>query len=400
MVKRVFILFSIACAVARVSHADTIPWNMDTLSAAPAFAPADGFSEPGCEAIFYDGPKFQEKPTKVFAWYGLPEGKAPGGKWPAMVLAHGGGGTAFAAWVRLWTERGYAAIAMDTCGQVPRGEYGKWDRNPNGGPPGWGGLDQIDAPVEDQWSYHAVADVILAHSLLRALPGVDPNRIGLTGISWGGYLTCIVAGVDPRFKFAVPVYGCGFLGEDSAWVEPLGNLPKEKAERWLSLWDPSVYLARAAIPMLWVTGTNDFAFPMNSLQKSYRLPKAPHALAIRVRMAHAHGGPGENPEEIRAYADKMLAGGAPLPTVTGQGRDGTTVWAAYDPDAPVDHAELNFTKAAGPWKDRLWETTPTTLDAEKHRVTAALPEGTTVYYLNLFDTAGRVISSEHEELAK
>ena len=48
-------------------------------------------------------------------------------------------------------------------------------------------------------------DVILAHSLLRSWPRVDPERIGLTGISWGGYLTCIATGVDNRFKFAIPV---------------------------------------------------------------------------------------------------------------------------------------------------------------------------------------------------
>ena len=38
------------------------------------------------------------------------------------------------------------------------------------------------------------------------------------------------------------------------------------------LWDLSVYLAHAAMPFLWVTGANDFAYPLDSLQKSYRLP--------------------------------------------------------------------------------------------------------------------------------
>ena len=34
------------------------------------------------------------KPTRVFAYYGVPKGPA-GTKFPAMVLIHGGGGTAF-----------------------------------------------------------------------------------------------------------------------------------------------------------------------------------------------------------------------------------------------------------------------------------------------------------------
>jgi dienelactone hydrolase len=372
-----------------------LPWNTEALFKPPAMHAAEGFDEPGCKAVYYEGAPLRGKPVRVFAWYGAPEGA---GTFPAMVLVHGGGGTAFAEWVRLWTARGYAAIAMDTCGSLPRGEYNKWERDPQGGPPGWGGLDQIGAPVEDQWSYHAVADVVLAHSLIRSFPEVDADRTGITGISWGGYLTCIAAGVDPRFKLAVPVYGCGFLGENSAWVEPLGKLPKESADRWLALWDPSVYLPRAAMPILWVTGTNDFAFPMDSLQKSYRQPTGPRTLAIRVRMPHGHGGAGEKPEEIHAYADSILKNGAPLPRITGQGRDGDKVWAAYTAAAPIARAELLYTKATGKWQDRLWESAPADVDPVAGRVSAALPKGTTVYYLNVIDAADRVVSAEHEAL--
>jgi hypothetical protein len=38
----------------------------------------------------------------------------PGRKVPGIVLLHGGGGTAFESWVKLWVDRGYAAIAIDT----------------------------------------------------------------------------------------------------------------------------------------------------------------------------------------------------------------------------------------------------------------------------------------------
>lgn len=396
MRKISFITVALLVALRAVGAPAT--WDLEALSKAPAVTPAEGFDGQGCKALYYTGTPYQGKPTRVFAWYGVPEGKPEGGKWPAMVLVHGGGGTAFYQWVQLWNKRGYAAIAMDTCGSVPRGEYNKWERDPQGGPPGWGGLDQIDQPVEDQWSYHAVADVILAHSLIRSFPEVDAERVGLTGISWGGYLTCILAGVDPRYKLAVPVYGCGFLGEDSAWVEPLGKLPKDKADKWLALWDPSVYLPAAKMPMLWVTGTNDFAFPMDSLQKSYRLPGGPRALAIRPRMPHGHGGAGENPEEIHAAADHYLKGGPALPAVKQQTREGNIVRVVYEGD--IAKAELEYTKAGGVWKERLWEAAPAQLDAAAHTATATLPEGVKVYYVNLFDAADRVVSSEHEELGK
>lgn len=368
-------------------------WNMALLSNSPAIYPSDLPAADGVRPVFFEGLKYKGRATRVFAWIGLPK-VGVGQKVPGIVLVHGGGGTAFAEWVKLWTSRGYAAIAMDTCGCVPVGSYGKWQRHEWAGPPGWGGWDQIDWPREDQWAYHAVADVILANSLLRSLPEVDPERIGVTGISWGGYLVCIVAGVDSRFKFAVPVYGCGFTDEHG-FAGSVKNLGAERGARWMRWWDPSVYLPDAAMPMLWVTGSNDFAYTLNALQKSYRLPKGQRTLCIRLRMPHGHNGPGEKPKEIHVFADSVVRGGTPLPKITGQGRADNSAWANYESTAGIVRAELNFTRDTGRWQDRKWESIPAKL--EKGRVTATLPAGARFYYFNLFDERDCVVSSEHAE---
>ena len=386
-------LFWPSSIIAR-TNAPAIPWDMNTLSAAPEWSVLERPKMEGVKAITFTGPAFRGKTSRVFGWLGMPDVE-PGQKVPAMVLVHGGGGTAFEEWVRLWTKRGYAAIAMDTCGQVPVGNYGAWVRDEQGGPPGWGGFDQLGWPREDQWTCHAVADIILAHSLIRSLPEVDPERTGITGISWGGYLTCIAAGVDHRFKLAIPVYGCGFYRE-TVFEDELKKLNPGFADRWMSWWDPSRYLPDAEMPMLWVTGSNDFAYTMNALQRSYRLPKGRRSLSIRLRMPHAHGGPGENPEEIRVFADSILKGGIPLPTITGSGREGKTVWAAYSAKLPVPKAELNYTRDTGRWQDRKWESSPAT--QADGRISAILPEGTRVYYFNLFDQRDCAVSTEHQEL--
>jgi dienelactone hydrolase len=367
-------------------------WDLETLSKAPKQVAAEGFESEGLKAVYYDGLPWKGKPTRVFAWIGVPKSDA---KVPAMVLIHGGGGTAFAEWVKLWTGRGYAAIAMDLCGCVPRKKDKAWERQDQGGPPGWGGFEQIDGDEHDQWTWHAVADAILGHSLLRSLPEVDVDRIGVTGISWGGYLTCITASVDTRFKFAAPVYGCGFLGEDSTWLDTFSKMGPEKSGKWLGLWDPSRYLSKTTLPFLWVNGTNDFAYPLDSYQKSYRLPSTPRTLAIRVRMAHAHGGPGEKPEEIHAFAEAMFRGGAPLARITGQGVEKDTAWATFESKSRVVKAELEFTKDGGKWQKRMWETAPAAIDGT--RATAAIPEGAKVFYLNLIDERNLVVSTEHAE---
>ena len=141
-----------------------------------------------------------------------------------MLCVHGGGGKAFREWAELWAKRGYVALAMDLAGKGPDGK-----RHADAGP------DQTDVDkfgdftldtIGDMWTYHAVAAVVRGHSLLASRPEVDKDRIGITGISWGGYLTCIVAGIDDRLKCAVPVYGCGFLGDNSAWVARLGKMTR------------------------------------------------------------------------------------------------------------------------------------------------------------------------------
>lgn len=382
------------------SDSGGVSFNLKQLSQTPEVFPADDLQVEGVKAFYYAGLPYHGKPTRVFAYYGVPKAESggEGKKFPAMVLIHGGGGTAFDRWVKVWNERGYAAIAMDLCGCVPVGTYGNWKRHEHGGPPGWdASFGQLGDPVEDQWTYQAVSAAALAHSLIRSYPEVDAERTGVTGISWGGYLTSIVAGVDSRYKLAAPVYGCGFLGENSAWLPQFEKLGTEKAGLWLKQWDPSVYLPNAKMPVLWVNGTNDFAYPMDSWQKSYRLPKSAQTLCLRVRMPHGHGPAGENPEEIRIFADSLLKQQKPLARIVEQGVTGDEAWAKFEASVPITSAELAWTKDAGRWQDRKWEQSPATIDAGAGKVSAKVPAEAKVFYLNLFDDRNCAVSSQHVE---
>jgi hypothetical protein len=380
------------------------PWDLSQLSHAPHTIDAVAPQEAGMKAFFFEGLPWHGKPTRIFAWYGAPAHKVEE-RVPAIVLVHGGKGTAFADWVKLWNDRGYAAIAIDTCGALPSRGFGEpsgVERRPRhnfAGPPCWdSSFEQVDWPVQDQWTFHAVADIILANSLLRSFPKVDPKRIGITGISWGGYLTAIAASVDPRFCFAVPVYGCGFLGKDSVWTADFKKMGEVDARKWLELWDPSVYLHRAKMPFLWVSGTNDFAYPLDSLQESYLLPLGPRTLSIRMRMPHGHGGPGERPEEIHAFADQITRSGKPLADIRAQGVKGRNAWVRYESLVPIKRAELTYTTDGGVWQDRRWLAIPAEIDDRRYEARASLPAGVTVYYFNLIDERGLLISSEHRNI--
>ena len=88
------------------------PW--DTVLAKPPPAAHASDFRGKANAVFLDGEDWRGRPTRFFAWYALPDGASATNRCPGVVLVHGGEGTAFDWWVRLWNERGYAAkYALD-----------------------------------------------------------------------------------------------------------------------------------------------------------------------------------------------------------------------------------------------------------------------------------------------
>lgn len=380
-----------------------VAWGVEPLFSAaemsriPATFPAEEGQVEGLEAFYYEGVPYRGQPTRVFAYYGVPATRESdrNEKLPAMVLIHGGGGTAYADWVRLWNQRGYVALAMDNCGAIPVRVDNAWKRHEFAGPLGWNhSFYQTEEPLADQWAYHAVAGAVLGHNWLRSRPEVDPDRIGLTGISWGGYLTCIIAANDPRYRFACPVYGCGYLHINSWNLGIFKELGPEKTARWGNQWDPSVWLPHAKMPFLWVNGTNDFAFPTDSWTASAHLPPGPRTLCLRVRMPHAHGPAGEAPAEIHHYANAILRQEPPLARIVTESHDETSVWATYDSPLPLTKAELAFTLDRGDWQNRVWDIRPAEIDPDQRRVKSTIPPGATACYLNLFDERDCAVSTE------
>src|SRR5262249_5264855 len=147
---------------------------------------------------------------------------------------------------------------------------------------------------------------------------VNAKKIGMTGISWGGVLVSIVAGVDERFKFAAPVYGCGFLFDSGAnFGRAFRDLNQEESVQRRK-WDPSHYFPAARMPMLWVNGDQDGHFSVDITSRSHQAIKGDSWLSIHPAIAHAHQ-PGWDPKsvpEVYAFADYALKSRPRLPTIT------------------------------------------------------------------------------------
>lgn len=373
------------------------------LTAAPTMQNAEGFvSSDGQKAVFFDALDWQGKPTKVFAWIGLPENISK--PVPGIVLVHGGGGTAFSEWVEQWNRRGFAAIAIAVEGQTDEkvenkhARYGfNWRRHEWAGPKRKGIYGDTNEPLTDQWIYHAVADTILANSLLRSLPEVDADQVGLMGISWGGVITSTTMGIDSRFAFAIPTYGCGDLANA---VNKYGDALRDN-EVYKQVWDPMLYLDRAKMPTLWFSWPEDTHFSPIRQAACYRAMPGPVMVSLIPGMRHSHPA-GWNPSDSYAFAQSVVETGAPWCQVAGQASQSEPVaQMTFQSSKPLDSAVLVSTSDDGFTGTRKWLQTPADLKKKGREwvVSASLPAGTTAWFINV-RSGDLTASSEFQEVTE
>ncbi|HEY9127291.1 MAG TPA: S9 family peptidase, partial [Acidobacteriaceae bacterium] len=196
----------------------------------------------------------------VQGWLLQPAGydaaKDAGKKYPLIVLVHGGPASAAQA---TWGGRGsLSATAFSALGYFvleanPRGSYGQGEAftQANRKDFGYGDLRDIEAGVD---------------AVLKKYP-VDAERVGLTGWSYGGFMTMFAVTQTHRFKAAVAGAGIAnwqsYYGENSIdqWMTPYFGASVYE--------DPKAYAKSSAIdfihqvktPVLVVVGDRDGECP-------------------------------------------------------------------------------------------------------------------------------------------
>lgn len=406
-----FILSALTLLSGQLAAEQVGPWNLDVLKSTVPQMKWLRQDQP-VHSLTYAGEKYKGRDTEVFAFYASPltlgEAK-PGTKFPGVVLIHGGGGTAFVEWAHLWAKRGYAAIAMDLGGMRPpdpvfdektRAPAGHQSDGklrtllPNGGPAQGAGekFDTIGGDTSDDWPFHAAASVIRAHNLLRSFPEVDADHTAVTGISWGGYTTCLVASLDDRFKAAVPVYGCGFLHEGESVQKPSIDKLGERKAAWVKEYDPGSLLPRCRVPIFFVNGTNDVHYVLDSYMKSFNVVPGEKQLRIEVNMRHGHP-PGWAPKEIGLFIDSKCRDGKPLPVPGQPTIKGDSVKLTCTSATALKKAELHYTSDTGLRSKRTWKSIPATIHA--NTITAPIPPAdANTWYISVTDERDAMVSTE------
>lgn len=339
--------------------------------------------------LYYNGEPFQGKATRVFAYYAVP--KYSGRPLPAIALVHGGAGKAFPQWAEQWAEKGYAAIAMDLFGC---GEDG--GKLPDGGPAQSDDSvfrDIANGTLTDMWLYHSVAAAVRSVSFLQAQPEVDDKRIGMMGISWGGYTSLLASSFDTRLAYAMIVYASGYLRESSCWMDVMAEMDASHLKMWDDNFDAARYVGQTSIPHLLATGTNDTCYFLDSWRKTRALIGSNVTVRVVEGWDHNYDVPW-GAKEFFAYAEAMAKGGAALPKMGIVALSGKEAQAAVAGSVNVRAVNLVYTAGGDRPHEMEWLVKPAEWHPARNIVSCGLPAEAAHCLFTVEDEYGNVVSTD------
>lgn len=141
----------------------------------------------------------------IRAWFSRPAAAADDDALPAVVEYLGyGRGRGFPQERLTWVSAGYAHLLMDSRGQGSQHGSGGNTPDPAGsGPAAPGFLTRGILDPAEHYYVRLITDAVRAVDAVRALPGVDPDRVAVVGNSQGGGLAVAVAGLVPELVAAL-----------------------------------------------------------------------------------------------------------------------------------------------------------------------------------------------------
>jgi dipeptidyl aminopeptidase/acylaminoacyl peptidase len=194
--------------------------------------------------------------TEVDAWVVRPAGFEPGKRYPTILCVHGGPftqwGNAFFDEFQVYSAAGYVVLYSNPRGSSGYTEaWGRAIRGPiDGGGTGWGTVDYEDVM--------AVVD-----TALERFDFVDPERLGVMGGSYGGFMTSWVVSHTNRFKAAISERAVNqmvsaFGSSDIFWIfeRQFGGPMWDNVDTWLEF-SPATYAKDIETPLLVLHSEND-----------------------------------------------------------------------------------------------------------------------------------------------
>jgi dienelactone hydrolase len=126
----------------------------------------------------------------------------------------------------------------------------------------------------------AVVDIRCVVDWLQTRPEVDPERIGVAGMSLGGMAALLTAQVEPRIKAAVTIASSGDLATmirrsgyafDIRWKLARRGMSQAQIRRAMAPIDPATYAGRnPGLKLLMINGRYDLVMPTEAVRNTWR----------------------------------------------------------------------------------------------------------------------------------
>ena len=248
------------------------------------------------EHLVYKGANGEE----IDGWVMKPPGAREGVRYPLIVNIHGGPqwgfGVGFDPLIHFFVAQGYAVFYCNPHGSTGSGE--EFMRRVLGD---WGG-----------WDYQ---DIMLGVDECIARGITDPERMVVTGYSYGGYMSMFIIGQTNRFKAAAPMAGISNL-VSFVGTSDIGFWQAAQAEGYP--WDPHraeyyrtrsplTYAPQITTPTLLLHPENDLRCPIEQSEQLYMTLKMIGKVPVEfVRVPDAWHIDQTKPSQWFAFWEKML----------------------------------------------------------------------------------------------
>ena len=255
------------CVVGQIVHAATTPTSL------PEIYTGDGRLTDVSSAVEASEPErftaVSADGSEVEAWIIRPLGFEEGRRYPLLLNVHGGPfaqyGNRFFDEFQVQAGAGYAVLYSN-----PRGssgyseEWGRAIRGPIEGGEGWGSRDYEDV-------------MAVLNEALERFDFIDPERLGVLGGSYGGFMTSWIVSHTDRFQAAcsersvnnfVLEGGSGDIGW--AFKGIVGEYWFEAPDAYLQI-SPSKYAANITTPLLILHSEDDLRCPLGHAEDLFAI---------------------------------------------------------------------------------------------------------------------------------
>jgi len=187
--------------------------------------------------------------AEVEGWY-IPPLRKGKGKHPVVLFVHGGPkasyGAAFSFMHQLMAANGFYVVYCN-----PRGSDG---------------YSEEFADIRGRYGERDFKDIMeFLEEFLRRVPDADPERLGVTGISYGGFMTDWIITHTDRFRAAVSENGIAdwvadFWASDIGyWFDPdqIGGVPWRNLESYIRQ-SPVFYVENVKTPVMFIHSMEDY----------------------------------------------------------------------------------------------------------------------------------------------